>query len=147
MHHSSARIVAIVLLSLISIGSAFGYSYVSSARADMNLNTPSDIPTVTPSPNPSPSPNPPPIIDKNTYPIPANALSSPLFSLSQHVGGSKNDEVLEVLNAGKDIFLVGESDSDDKDICATKPSVFVTKITAYDLTKTASVLVHEKENS
>ena len=146
MHSSSARIVAIVLLSLISIGSACGYSYVSSAHAQINQNqSPSIDASTTPSP-PQTNTTPTPTVDRNVYPISANTLSSPLFSLSQHVGGSGDDEILEVINAGQDTFVIGVSNSPDKDVCANYQTVFLTKLTTLNLTKTTAICVNRDED-
>ena len=140
MHNIGARIVAVVLLSLISISSAWGYSYISSADSSSSLSTPPTDSTSTILPTPTPTPT----VDKNIYPIPASKVSSVLFSLSQHVGGSKKDEILNVIDTGRDIYLIGDSDSPDKDVCAKKTSsVFVTKLSSSTLDKTHSISISE----
>ena len=137
MHNIGARIVAVALLSLISISSAWGYSIVSSVEPNNTLSPPTTNSTPTTNPTPTPTPT----VDRNTYPISATKLSSVLFSLSQNLGGSKDDEILNVIDTGSDIYLIGSSDSPDKDVCATTPSsVFVTKLSS-SLAKTNSICI------
>lgn len=138
MHNIGARIVAVVLLSLISISSAWGYSYISSADISESLTSPPPNSTTTITPTPTPT------VDRNVYPISATTLSSVLFSLSQNVGGSRQDKVLNVIDAGSDIYLIGSSDSPDKDVCTkNSDSVFVTKLSSSTLAKTGSICISE----